>query len=69
MQVAVRSSKQHKAQQEPADATKKRASPRKAPSSKPAKERSARGKRKHVNGLDDDDDDDDFKVVHYPWSA
>ncbi|CAK0781580.1 hypothetical protein CVIRNUC_005412 [Coccomyxa viridis] len=61
--VAVKSSKQHTAQQEPAGATKKRASPRKAPSSRPARGGSARGKRKHVNGLDndDDDDDDDFK--------
>ncbi len=70
-QVAVKSSKQHTAQQEPAGATKKRASPRKAPSSRPARGGSATGKRKHVNWLDNDDDydDDDFKVVHFPWSA
>ena len=66
MQVAVKPAKQEKAQQKPADAPKKRASPRKALSSKPARERSARGKRKHVNGLGDDDDDgdDDFKVLY-----
>ena len=63
-------SNQYKAQQEPAAATKTRASPRKVALRKPATEKSAKGKRKHADGLDDnDDDDDDFKVVHYPWSA